>query len=74
VAIAEYITAHPNGRHVESARERLASLRASDLKTPPASAKAPKQGAPGDAKADRPAASRWPSADEPFVSADGRIR
>jgi uncharacterized protein YjbI with pentapeptide repeats len=74
-AVSAYIAAHPNGRHVESARARLTSLRASEAKTPPLNGfKAAKQAAPTNAKADSPAALRWPSADEPFVSADGRIR
>jgi hypothetical protein len=75
VALSAYIAAHPNGRHVVSARGRLASLRAGEAKTPPLNGiKAAKQAAPTNGRADGPAALRWPSADEPFVSADGRIR
>ena len=74
-ALSDYIATHPNGRHVQSAHARLASLRAGEAKLPPISdVKATKPAAPSDVKADGPAAQRWPSADEPFVGADGRIR
>jgi DnaJ-domain-containing protein 1 len=74
-AFSDYLATHPKGRHVQSALTRLASLKSGEAKAPPDSAvTSTKQAAPGDVKANRPAAHRWPSADEPFVGADGRIR
>jgi serine/threonine protein phosphatase 1 len=74
-ALSSYIAVHPKGRHVENARARLASLRAGEAKTPPLNGiTATKPAAPTNGKGDSPAERRWPSADKPFVGADGRIR
>ncbi len=76
-ALSAYLAAHPNGRHVETARARIAGLDAREARTQlPGSVKAAKQAPPGSGlgKTDAPANVRWPSADEPFVGADGRIR
>jgi hypothetical protein len=77
-AFSAYLAAHPNGRHAERARARMAGLEALDTKGPAANGvTSAKQGAQtsGLTKSEAPPANvRWPSADEPFIGADGRIR
>jgi DnaJ domain len=75
-AFSGYLSAHPNGRHVEIARARIANLDREARMGLPGGFKAAKQAAPtaGVGKANAPANARWPSADEPFIGADGRIR
>jgi hypothetical protein len=77
-AIAADLTVHSKGSHVQTARPRIAELESSKETRPVTAAaiKSDKQGA----RSARPSTSvaqsefRWPSADEPFVGADGRIR
>jgi hypothetical protein len=77
-AYAAYLRAHPNGLRAREARTRIAELERGESRAlaeavvkearPPPSPGRPKA-------APEPAMSqRWPSADEPFIGADGRIR
>ena len=72
-----YLSAYPNGRRAGDAHGRIAELERVEAKAlADAVLKEPKQ-APTALRpnAPEPAMSqRWPSADEPFIGADGRIR
>ncbi len=74
---AAYLGAYPNGRHAKAARTSTAELEGVTAKAGPvADTKGPKQRPPAmrTGTLDAPASQRWPSADEPFIGADGRIR
>ncbi len=74
---AGYLTTHPTGRNAKDAQVRIAELEHADVKTPPVAIIKEAKQTPPPAKmpAPEPAGSqRWPSADEPFIGADGRIR
>ncbi len=74
---ASYLGTHPKGRYARDARVRMADLERAETKTPAVTVvKEAKQTPPaGKSPASDPAGSqRWPSADEPFIGADGRIR
>ena len=76
-AYVAYLSANPNGRHANEARLTIAELEGVASKTGPATdVKVSKQGpqASRTGTVDAPASQRWPSADEPFMGADGRIR
>ncbi len=76
-AFAAYLSANPNGRHVNEARASIAELEGVAPKTGPAAdSKGPKQKPPTvrTGTFDAPASQKWPSADEPFMGADGRMR
>ena len=76
-AYAAYLSANPNGRHVQEAHVSLAELERLAPKTGPAAdIKGPRQKPPAvrTGTFDAPASQKWPSADEPFMGSDGRIR
>jgi hypothetical protein len=75
-AYAAYLSANPSGRHVQEAQVNLAELERLASKAGPASDKVSKSRsqAPRAGSAEVSASQRWPSADEPFIGADGRIR
>lgn len=76
LALATHVDSQTNGRHAEA---KLAGLERT-LETQSASVGASTKHARPPLRTGRPVAStahsatRWPSADEPFVAADGRIR
>jgi hypothetical protein len=74
-AYAAYLSANPNGGHVKEAHESLAELERAAPKIRPAERthKSRQQASPAGT-ADASVSQRWPSADEPFIGADGRIR
>jgi curved DNA-binding protein CbpA len=74
-AYAAYLSANPNGRHVQEAQVSLAELERAAPKIRPAERthKSRQQASPAGT-ADASVSQRWPSADEPFIGADGRIR
>ena len=77
-AFTGYLAVRPNGRHAQTARARVAEFERIIAAKPVTAAaiKTDKQ----RPRLARPSASvahsgyRWPSADEPFVGADGRVR
>jgi hypothetical protein len=76
-----YLTAHPDGRRAAEARVRKGELERAEARPVVESAKAAAGSVTGTvaaAPAARPrapdASQGWPSADEPFVGADSRIR
>jgi hypothetical protein len=76
-----YLTAHPDGRRAAEARVRKGELERAEARPVVESAKTTAGSVTGTvaaAPAARPRAPEvsqgWPSADEPFVGADGRIR
>ena len=76
-ALSAYLAAHPSGRHVERARAHIADLEGPKAKTStPGNVRTAKQGTPasGFRKSNASANLRRPSADEPFIGPDGRIR
>jgi hypothetical protein len=77
-AYAAYLSANPNGRHAKEAQVSLAELERLAPKIGPAADinKVSKQGSRTSrtGTVDATASQRWPSADEPFIGADGRIR
>ena len=75
-AYKTYLSGNPGGRHAGEARVRIAELERVEKALAEAIIKEPKQ-APAVLRQDAPEPSqgqRWPSADEPFIGADGRIR
>jgi len=76
-AYVAYLSANPNGRHAKEARLTIAELEGVASKTGPAAdIKGPKLKPPTvrTGTFDAPASQKWPSADEPFMGADGRMR
>jgi outer membrane protein assembly factor BamD (BamD/ComL family) len=73
-AYADYLATYPDGRRATDAHRRLAELERGETRPPAEPVKA--AGAPpGRPRVPEEAGGqRWPSADEPFVGADGRIR
>jgi len=68
-----YATAHPSGRHLADANRRMADLARAETRPVAEPVKAVAEAQPARQRA--PEASQgWPSADEPFIGADGRIR
>jgi uncharacterized protein YjbI with pentapeptide repeats/outer membrane protein assembly factor BamD (BamD/ComL family) len=74
---ASYLAAHPKGHHVAKARLRIAELESAEGRPAMEQARVT-PGAVAEAPAARPRtpepSQSWPSADEPFIGADGRIR
>ena len=80
-AYAGYLTSHPLGRRVANARVRIAELEQIEAKAKHAKAQAVKGARVADSVKSPPppvpkggAVAGWPTADEPFVGPDGRIR
>ena len=75
-AYAAYLSANPDGRHVLEAHAGVAELERLASKAGPAADKISKSRsqAPRAGTAEVSASQRWPSADEPFMGSDGRIR
>lgn len=75
-AYAAYLSANPDGRHVLEAQAGLAELERLASKAGPTADKVSKarSQAPRAGTAEVSASQRWPSADEPFIGVDGRIR
>lgn len=74
-AYTAYLSANPNGRHVLEAQARIAELERLASKIVPAEKISKSRAlAPRAGTAEVSASQRWPSADEPFIGADGRIR
>lgn len=76
-AYAAYLSTNPNGHHAKEARLTIAELEGVASKTGPvADSKGPKLKPPTvrTGTFDAPASQKWPSADEPFMGADGRMR
>ena len=76
---AAYLGAHPNGDHAKEARARMGTLETAEAKAADAvTIKAPGRATPPPPLRERapgaPTRQLWPSADEPFIGADGRIR
>jgi curved DNA-binding protein CbpA len=66
-----YLAAHPEGRRAADARVRLADLERAEAKPP---AEPVKSAAAPAVRSEAAGGQGWPSADEPFIGADGRIR
>jgi hypothetical protein len=71
-AYTGYLTRNPNGQHVADANRRLADLARAESRVEPV--KAAVAEAPTARQRSPEAIPGWPSADEPFIGADGRIR
>lgn len=76
-AYAVYLRGNPQGRHAERARASIAELESVKAKAAPSAQV--QAGKPGlrslrTDTIDAPASANWPSADEPFIGPDGRIR
>jgi DnaJ-like protein/pentapeptide repeat protein len=69
-AYAGYLTSHPRGQHAADARLRIAELERAEGRPVVEAAAA----TPGAGQRAPEASQGWPSADEPFIGADGRIR
>jgi hypothetical protein len=71
---AGYLASHPSGRRAIEARHRIAELDRGETRPPAepvrAAAAPPVRPRPPEAAGNQ----SWPSADEPFIGADGRIR
>jgi DnaJ-like protein len=81
-AFTDYLTSYPLGRRAGDARVRIAELVQIEAKAEQAKAQAVKEARavpvksppPPVPKAGAMAGAGWPTADEPFVGADGRVR
>jgi outer membrane protein assembly factor BamD (BamD/ComL family) len=71
---ADYLATYPDGRRVTDARRRLAELERGEMRPPTEPVKAAGTPPVRPRAPEAAGGQRWPSADEPFVGADGRIR
>jgi hypothetical protein len=71
-----YLNTYPKGRYARDARGRIAELQGAEAKAPRVTIVKEAKQTPPPVKPGTPqsASRRWPSADEPFIGADGRIR
>jgi uncharacterized protein YjbI with pentapeptide repeats len=69
-----YTTAHPRGQHLGDANRRIADLARAESRPAAEPVKAMAEAQQAARQSTPEASPGWPSADEPFIGADGRIR